>query len=395
MKKLLLLALAACVDHHAPITGVQSLKIDLIAPTDTGSIDNRLPDTAHAISMNITAIDANDQPDTTYNNTLQVYVHYLGTLSPYLGDPNPFAVVQMSGGHGSLSTTLPAAVLGPTTLWFDDGTDPNATYATGVSPTLWYRDPFIVDIQTPASETGVGALDIAPLDNKNIAVNASRYGATGRLVITSVFSQGYTLADVNCKDANGTPPCTSQDYDYVEVFSYSAPLDQDKRFVAEGQLIDGFAGGVSEFDGLTEIGFPQTFVAGQPVIDTSREPLTVKFDPAWFGPCANPITGPCIINFERNEAGAIEIDNAKVCALDSDYTTFHQWKIDPLGNADAATCAGHNVINVISLAIGDLDPSTLVGKSVPRIVGMLRPINIGSFNVWIIYPRSMADFTLN
>ena len=50
-------------------------------------------------------------------------------------------------------------------------------------------------------------------------------------------------------------------YDYIEVFSYSAPTDQDMRFVSEDQLIDGFAGGVSEFDGLTEIGFPQTFVA--------------------------------------------------------------------------------------------------------------------------------------
>jgi hypothetical protein len=35
-----------------------------------------------------------------------------------------------------------------------------------------------------------------------------------------------------------------------------------------------------------------------------------------------------------------------------------------------------------------------VGKTLPRLVGNLRPINIGSFNVWIIYPRSAADFTL-
>jgi hypothetical protein len=25
----------------------------------------------------------------------------------------------------------------------------------------------------------------------------------------------------------------------------------------------------------------------------------------------------------------------------------------------------------------------------------LRPVNIGSFNVWIIYPRSAADITTN
>jgi hypothetical protein len=27
-------------------------------------------------------------------------------------------------------------------------------------------------------------------------------------------------------------------------------------------------------------------------------------------------------------------------------------------------------------------------------VGTLRPVNIGSFNVWIVYPRSAADLTL-
>jgi hypothetical protein len=230
----------------------------------------------------------------------------------------------------------------------------------------------------------INALSAGPLDTKNIDVEASRYGAVGRLVVTSVFSQGYTLADVKCANAAGDPPCVAADYDYVEVFSYSAPLDQDKRFISEGQLVDGFAGGVTEFDGLTEIGFPQTFVAGDAVIDKNREPATVLFDPTWF---MNPIM------FERNEAGAIQINNGKVCPLDADYTTYKQWKLDPAGVADPATCASKSVLNII--ASGIVDPTTLVGKVVPRVVGMVRPINIGSFNVWLIYPRSMADFTLN
>jgi hypothetical protein len=37
---------------------------------------------------------------------------------------------------------------------------------------------------------------------------------------------------------------------------------------------------------------------------------------------------------------------------------------------------------------------TLVGKTLPRVVGTLRPVNIGTFNVWIVYPRSAADLTL-
>jgi hypothetical protein len=388
MRSILLLAalLVACVDHQPAITGTQSLKIELTSPASGGSIDQRLPDTARAVSFTISAIDANDQPDATFNNTLQVYVHYLGTLSPDLNSPANMLTVSMAGGKGTFSTTLDKTY-GPTTVWFGDDLDPNATYATGISPTLWYRDPFISDIQTPTSETTIDAFSAAPLDTKNVAVSTSRYGASGRLVVTSVFSQGYTLADVNCANAAGAPPCTSQDYDYIEVFSYSAPLDQDRRFISEGQVVDGFAGGVTEFDGLTEIGFPQTFVVGDPVVDKGREPAIAVFDATWF--TTNKIA------FERNEANAVEVDGGKVCPLDSDYTTFKQWKLDPAGVADAATCAGKNVFNVISTPVPQIDPATLVGKTVPKVIGMLRPINIGSFNVWIIYPRSMADLTVN
>ncbi len=368
------LALAACVDHQPPITGTQSLQVQLMSPADPGDIDHRLPDTARSVTLSITAKGPNGETDTTFNNSLQVYAHFLGTLTPYLGG-TPLATVSMNAGQGTVSLMLPSAY-GPTTVWIDDYTDgDNATYATGVSPTLWFRDPFIADIQRPASETSIDALDAAPLDNKNVDVRASRYGDKGRLVITSIYTQGYTVADVQCADANGTPPCVSQDYDYMDVFSYSAPLDQNKRFLNEGQVITGFAGGVSEFDSLTEIGFPQTFVAGEPVVNKAMEPAPVVFDETWF-------TAP--INFERNESAVIEIDGAKVCNLDADYITFKQWKLDPSGAG--GNCTG-NFINVVTAGTLDLDPATLVGKTLPKVIGVSRPI----FKHWIIFPRSMSD----
>jgi len=39
-------------------------------------------------------------------------------------------------------------------------------------------------------------------------------------------------------------------------------------------------------------------------------------------------------------------------------------------------------------------PTTLVDKTIPKIIGVLRPVNIGTFNVWIIYPRTSADVQL-
>ncbi|MBV8755883.1 MAG: hypothetical protein JO257_01330 [Deltaproteobacteria bacterium] len=368
------LALAACVDHQPPITGTQSLQVTLTSPTDPGDIDHRLPDTARSVTLSVTAKGPNGDTDTTFSNKLQVYAHFLGTLTPYLGGM-PLATVSMNQGQGTVSLMLPSA-FGPTTVWIDDFTDgDSATYATGVSPTLWYRDPFIADIQTPRSETAVDALDAAPLDTKNVDVRASRYGAQGRLVVTSVYTQGYTVADVKCQDANGTPPCVSADYDYMDVFSYSAPLDQDKRFLSEGQVIAGFAGGVSEFDSLTEIGFPQTFVVGAPMVNKAMEPKPVVFDTTWFN---------APINFEHNESGLIEIDNAKVCNLDADYVTYKQWKLDPAGIG--GNCQS-SFINVVTAGTLDLDPATLVGKTLPKVIGVSRPI----LKHWIIFPRSMSD----
>ncbi|MEO6775483.1 MAG: hypothetical protein ABI467_21150 [Kofleriaceae bacterium] len=374
----------ACTDVQPPITGTTSLAITLVSP-DPGDVDHRIAATENTVVVNLQAKDANGNDDATYTKQVSVYAHYLGTLTPYL-DGVPLATVNVQNGVAmNVSVKLPP-VFGPTTVWFDDDPAAGATYAVGVSPTLWYRDPFIADIQTPANEMSVDAFSNSPLNGKNIAVDASKHGADGLMVVTSVFAQGYTVADVQCA-AIATPPCVADSYDYVEVFSFSAPTDQRARFIFEGQVIAGFAGGISEFDGLTEIGFPQTFVAGDPVVNKALEPPTVKIDQTWFS--TNKI------NFERNEAGAIEVDNGVVCPLDADYTTYKQWKVDPSGVGDAAACGGKNVINVITTGVTTVDPGTLVGKTVPRIVGILRPVNIGSFNVWIIYPRSDADLTVN
>jgi len=300
----------------------------------------------------------------------------------------------MSGGMGTLTNlTLPAA-FGATTVWLDDGTDLDPTYATGVSPTLWYRDPLIADIETPASETALDALENAPLDNKNVLVTKSRYGARGRMVITSVFSQGYTLADVQCQDANGTPPCNyamqpglatiggfNTGYDSIDIYSYSAPLDQQKKFLTEGQVTDGFSGGVSEFDGLLEIGFPQTFVVTDtPDINPAREPPAIKVDTTWF---------TNIILFKRFESALLELDNAYVCPLDANYAQYKQWSVDLGGTG--ANC-GANVVSIVSSGIA-IDPSMLVGKKLSKVVGIERSVNIGSFHGFIIYPRALADFT--
>jgi hypothetical protein len=384
MRHVLLLLLAAgCVETREPITGTQSLRIELVSPASPGSLANRLPDNERTVVVNVTALDASGEVDAAYDNDVRVHVNFLGTLTPYLDAP-PLATIAMSGGQAMNQTIMLPPVFGPTTLWFDDYNSPGATYAAGASPTLWYRDPFIVDIQRPADEMALDALSKSPLEQKQVTARTSRYGDNGRFVITSVFAQGYTVSDMSC-GPGGAPPCTTDDYNHMMVFSFSAARDERGRVIEEGQVIDGFAGGVSEFNGLTEIGFPQTFVDGDQVDkDPARMPAPAELEQTWF-------TNRYM--FERNEAAPISIVNGAVCDLDEDYETYKQWKVDPTGTG--GDCTGNrNVINVITAGVVAVDPTTLVGKTLPRVTGVLRPVNIGSFNVWIIYPRSSADLVL-
>jgi hypothetical protein len=375
---LALVAAAGCVETLPPLDEVTSLQVELLMPTDPGSIDNRLDPSVTTAQIRVSAIGSDGLP-ADVDGPVKVYAHFLGTLSPELGASTPLATITLTDGVSAPSTVNLPPVFGPTRLWVEDDRA-GGTYPTGVSPILWYRDPYISDISRPEDEAALDALATSPLELKQVTVTRSQYGATGRLVVTGTYAQGYSLSDVNCADANGTPPCVAGPYDHILIFSFSRPKDERGRDIHAGQFTNGFAGGVQEFNGLTEIGFPQSFVDEEdPVdVDPARIPVPAVIEEAWLG---DPI------QFERVESGLVQVNGGTVCELDDDYATYKQWKLD-IG----AGCGAP--INVITTGVADFDPATRVGMPVARVVGVLRPVNIGSFNVWIIYPRDSADLTL-
>jgi hypothetical protein len=399
------LGAAGCTEHRGHgLTGPQTIEVEMTAPADPGAIDRRLPDTMRTVVVNLRALDADGGVEESFTKQVRVYTQFLGTLTPSLELIPPTVISMTAGVAVDQTITLPARVFGPTTLWIDDGEGSGAEYVpgriAGSSPILWFRDPFIADLQTPRDEMGLDALTRTPLQDKQVAVRSSRYGAAGRIVITSVFAQGYTVSDVECGDAAGTPPCVARPYDHAMVFSFSAGRGSDGHLLEEGEVIDGFGGGLTEFNGLTEIGFPQTFTPAfkddngdnrNDAVDRARIPAPALFSTTWFGGLSDP-NGR--INFERHEAGAIEIRNGVVCPLDGDYATYRQWKLDPAG-VGGDNCQGANLLNVITAgAIPSFDPAAYAGQTLPKVVGILRPVSIGSFNVWIIYPRGLADLGL-
>jgi hypothetical protein len=392
-----LLGLAACTDTREAFTGTQSLSIELVTPATTGSPDEPLDDNQRTIVVNITALDENGDVDTSFDKDVQVYAQFLGTLTPTFGSI-PLATLHLTAGSATNQTfDLPNA-FGPTVVWIDDGQGVGPDYVhgaiTGTSPTLFYREPFVVDLQKPRDEASLDALSVTPLQDKQVGVNRSHFGARGRLVVNSVFAQGYTVSDLNCANDAGDPPCVGEPFGHVMVFSFSAPRDECFGDLQVGQTITGFAGGLSEFNGLTEIGFPQTFspkdANGDCIrdINPARLPAPETLDPdTWFKALGDP---DGMINFERNEAAPIQILNGKVCDLDEDFDTFKQWKVDPKGVGGDCS-RNDDVLNVISTGITTIDPPSLVGKTLSKVVGVVRPVSIGSFNVWIIFPRDAAD----
>ena len=74
-----------------------------------------------------------------------------------------------------------------------------------------------------------------------------------------------------------------------------------------------------------------------------------------------------------------------VCEPDDAFERFAQWKLDVgLGCKKGISVVSNTVISTF-------DPTQHVGQPVTRVVGALRPVNIGSFHVWIIYPRGPKD----
>ncbi len=370
---------AGCVEDLPPIEGTTSLRVDLISPTDPGSFDSRLDDDARDTVFDLTALDADGNVDTSVTGTIDIYAHHLGSLTPDYEAGEPLAMIPMQNGVAEgVELALPQ-VFGPTFLWAEHTRGENATRATGTSPTLFYRDPFLVDVSRPVDEGALDALERSPLERKQVDVTASRYGDAGRLIVTGSYAQGYTVSDVQCQDAAGTPPCVAGAYDHVFVFTFSRPEDENGATVGTAQIVDTVSGAVSEFNGLTELGFPNTFTRGLGV-EPSLLPEPVEIDPNWLD---------TRIELEREEAGLVAVVNATLCPLDDAFETFGQWKLD-VGKG----C--RDSFNIISKGqVAEFDPTEVAtGAVFPRVVGTLRPVNIGSFHVWIIFPRTIDDITL-
>jgi hypothetical protein len=116
--------------------------------------------------------------------------------------------------------------------------------SAGLSPTFWFADPVIRDVQASAS------LLRSPLEGRQVAVTS------GTLVVTNVLAGGFYVVDLLANDEDG--------FASLFVFTFSKPEGVDY-----GDVLCGFSGAVDEHVGHTQVVFPSFEVAfpGNPACD--------------------------------------------------------------------------------------------------------------------------------
>ena len=371
-------AASGCVEELPALAGTNSFKVSLSGPSTLGKKNARLVAPLPETQIAVRAIGMNGELDSSFSGSVQVLVHYLGSIGVPGDRGRSLASVKLENGEGTATLDTMPKVFGPTVLWVDDAHSEEPTHAAGTSETIWFRDPFLSDISTPNREESSTALSRSPLETKLARVTESRYGDKGRLVVTGVYPEGYTVSDVQCQDAAGTPPCVAGDYDHLYVFAFGSAEYEGGGELEVGHSISAVSGPISEFNGLTELSFPQTYATDQ-VARIEQLPEPVKINGASL---AKPIV------LERLEAALISIEDGEVCPLDKNYQNFGQWKVD-IGDG-----CSKGVAVISKGVVSGFDPAQFVGRKIPKIVGTLRPINFGTFNVWLMYPRNRADLVL-
>jgi hypothetical protein len=374
----LALALGACVIDEPLPHRTTSLRIAVEEPTDLGTAEARLEDGLTQARITVQALDQLGRIDGQFNGSVDVYIQTLNSLS------DQPAHLALSAGRGAGTVALPKIVFGATVLWLEDLTGDAGrlpTFATGTSPVFWFREPLLKDISTPDLTAPSSTwLRRSPLEGRQVRISSSEHGDAGRLIVTGVYADGFSVSDVDC----GSLPCVAQPFAHVYVFSFSRPIDIKGRPVQVGQTLRSFEGGVAEFNGFTELNFPVQELVDA-TIDETLLPEPTPIEAAWL----QSGNDQGLRRLEENESALMQVSAVTVCPLDSDYERFQQWKVDVGQGCGRA-------VNVISAStVATFDPQAFVGQRLTRIVGALRAVNLGSFNVWILLPRRAADIVPN
>ncbi len=279
------------------------------------------------------------------------------------------------------------------------------TYNSGVAGPVHLVEPSLADLSRTES------LVSSPFEEEFIEVQR------GKMVVTAIRIDGFYLTDV-CPlpqdqggPAPGDPACTEEDraippeFNHLFVFNFSRPEELEP-----GDQLLSLSGPMTEFVGLTEMGFPfwlvNHAVGNQPLpapVDLSDKiadhfPQTLGRGGRCFrneGDLLELTLLECDFAMERLEAARVSITLDSMVAIapgspeEDTLERFGQWP---------ATVTDGNVTRPFAIItrenIPDFDPLPLGGRRINKpITGNLRQVAFDDRGVpiWILEPRDETE----
>lgn len=127
----------------------------------------------------------------------------------------------------------------------EDPTESRATYATGLSDTLFFETPSTWHVQYAGNQVST-----SPLEGQNVLVE------TGALVVTNVVSNGFYVTDLDGQMEtlpNGMPGYFNSFF----LYTFSKP-----EGIHYGDVICNYSGGIIEHEGNTQMTYPTYEIFG-------------------------------------------------------------------------------------------------------------------------------------
>jgi hypothetical protein len=393
--------LSACSTQQPSETAgrISSLELKLIDPKPTALGTPAAPISTQRATFDLFAID--DQGGVFGGDVdVNVYISFGGVKTGKVsacgaGSTDPIATIHLTKGAATGNAVDLPQAFGATSIWLDE----NVSHATGASPTMYFRNPLVGDVQTPPDLMATNATFCTPFDGKFIIVDQATQG--GQLVVTSVFGDSFVVTDTG-----------AQIFNSMYLYSFGKP----PSYIVPGKVLKSFSGNVSKFVGFTELNFP--------LFDATDDTVPLA-----------PLPPPVVLSISslanRDNVGLLKYDasvvtyTGKICdpmLNPSQWTKYNEFVIDGNNTCDSLT---NYAVELPAKTLGTFDPLMTKGKTL-TVVGMLRNnsgqnsvldangmeiscsaqvvcatgscidgvCKKGVYNFWTIYPRSQADITV-
>jgi hypothetical protein len=402
------LAAAGCdKDLGLSSKGIQSLQVTMVTPTADQLGSPGSPITPSQVTFNVQAIGPDDNVVAQNDDgspsafDVDVYLSFSGNKVGFVSDCGviasttacaqdsdcqlgtvcrdaacvaaPLATIHLSAG----ATTAPQTVqlvraFGTANLWLEE----LGTHALGTSPSIYFPQPTIADVQTPLDPTSPTASYCSSWNGRH-AIFDHATPPSGQLVVTSVFADQYVVADTGAmydtmKKTGG--------FNHLDVYTFSAP----DSTIFPGVIIKNMSGNLAKFNGFTELNFPLQQAACD---TTSADCQATPIPHTCCQTAPLPAIYPLGVMDQGNTPGLLPMAGATVtltgaiCPIDMDPNTsngqqwvkYNSFLID-MGDQVCDGFMGSFSIQLPAKTLGKFNPLSIM--EVPNMIAMPQAITV-------------------